>query len=300
MSKVAITGATGMVGRALTKQLEKSGHSVVPISRSVVPNGIQWDLEKMTLDASQLEGVEAVIHLAGSGIAEGRWTAARKKVIRSSRIDSARLLIESIERLKERPKVFISASGVGYYGIKHGEPVDEQAPLGNGFLAEVCRDWEAEAQKAESLGLRVAIARFGVILSPEGGALAKMLPPFKLGLGGPVGSGKQRLGWIALDDAVHALEYLLSTDEAFGPFNLTAPEIVTNSEFASALGNAVGKPAKIPAPAFALKLAFGEMAEETLLADAPIVPARLRDLGFKFAFPKLSPALEHLLAEQND
>ncbi|MGE9294942.1 MAG: TIGR01777 family oxidoreductase, partial [Puniceicoccales bacterium] len=293
--KIAITGATGLVGTELSKQLQTRGDEVVPISRSVVPGGVQWDVEKGELDHAALRGVDAVVHLAGAGVADGRWTDERKRIIRDSRVKSAALLQSAIGKMDSRPSVFVSASGVGFYGPEHDAPVDETAPLGKGFLADVCREWEAAAHQFESLGLRVAVARFGVVLSPRGGALAKMLPPFKLGLGGPVGSGKQRLGWVALDDAVAALIFLIDQAEARGAFNITAPEIVTNAEFANALGKALGKPTKLPAPKFALKLAFGEMAEETLLADTPALPSRLHEQGFSFEYSQLDAALQQVI-----
>jgi len=294
MSRIAITGATGMVGTALSDLLKANGDEVIPISRSNRAGTVPWNIDEQTLDPGALAGLDGVIHLAGSGIAEGRWTTERKREIRDSRVQSARLLVDSIAKLADRPKVFMTASGAGYYGSSHRGPVDEAAPQGTGFLADVCREWEGEARRAESLGLRVVIARLGVVLSPKGGALQKMLPPFKFGLGGPVGSGQQRLGWIALEDAAAALGFLARQADASGPYNLTAPEIVTNAQFAETLGRVLGKPAKLPVPAFALKLALGEMAEETVLADSPVLPKRLLESGFAFRFPELGGALRHV------
>ncbi|WP_309397691.1 TIGR01777 family oxidoreductase [Cerasicoccus maritimus] len=293
--RIAITGATGLVGTALTAALQKRGDTVVPISRSQQPGGIVWDIDSGKLDADTLNGVNAIIHLAGAGVADERWTDERKRVLRESRIKSGQMLVDAMGKIANPPKVFISASGAGYYGPKPGKEVDETAPLGPGFLAEICRDWEATALAAEKHGARVAIARITVVLAANGGALERMLPPFKLGLGGPLGDGKQRLGWITLDDVVAGLIFLLDHDDCQGPYNFAAPEIVSNKEFAQALGNVVNRPAKIPTPRLALKLAFGELVDETLFADAPVVPRRLLDAGFEFNFPKLDAALEHVL-----
>ncbi|GHB99061.1 TIGR01777 family oxidoreductase [Cerasicoccus arenae] len=293
--RIAITGATGLVGTALNAALRKRGNIVIPISRSSQPEGVVWDLEKGELPTEQLNGLEAVIHLAGAGVADERWTPSRKQVIRDSRIKSAKLLIDTLSKVSMPPKTFISASGIGYYGPKPAQECDESSPLGPGFLADVCREWETAAHRAEEFGARVVIARLGVILSPEGGALARMLLPFKLGLGGPVGSGKQRLGWIVLDDVVRAILFLLDHSQATGPFNLTAPQIITNAAFADTLGKALNRPTKLPAPRFALKLAFGELVDETLLADSPSIPKRLTELGFDFQFPKLDAALRDML-----
>lgn len=293
--RIAITGATGMVGSALASALQKRGDTVVPISRSEQPGGVVWDIPAGKLPAEPLDGLDAVIHLAGAGVADERWNDERKRVIRYSRVGSAKLLIEKLGNVTSPPKAFITASGIGYYGPDPGRECDESAPLGPGFLADVCREWEAAAMPAEGLGCRVAIARIGVVLSPEGGALARMLPVFKLGGGGPVGSGRQRLGWIALDDVVRGFLFLIDHPEASGPFNFAAPQIVTNKEFTDALGNALNRPTILPAPRFVLKAAFGELVDETLLADCPAVPKRLQELGFDFQFPKLDAALKHLL-----
>ncbi|WP_269538885.1 TIGR01777 family oxidoreductase [Cerasicoccus fimbriatus] len=293
--RIAITGATGLVGTALTTALRARGDEVVPISRSSQPGGVVWDVEQGELPDNALEGIDAVIHLAGAGVADERWTDERKRILRDSRIKSANMLVDVMRKMAKPPSVFLSASGVGYYGAQPGAEVDESAPLGQGFLAEICRDWESAAMNATSVGARVAIARTGVVLAENGGALDRMLPPFKLGVGGPIGSGKQRLGWIALDDAVSAYLFLLDNDQASGPYNFCAPEIVTNKEFATALGKALDRPAKVPAPKIALKLAFGELVDETLLADQPAVPKRLTEMGFNFQFPTLDAALRHIL-----
>lgn len=293
--RIAITGATGLVGTALTAALRARGDEVVPISRSPQPGGIVWDVEQGELPDNALEGIDAVIHLAGAGVADERWTDERKRILRDSRIKSAKMLVDVMRKMANPPRVFLSASGVGYYGAQPGAEVDESAPLGSGFLAEICRDWESAAMDAASVGARVAMARTGVVLAENGGALERMLPPFKLGVGGPIGSGKQRLGWIALDDAVSAYLFLLDNDQTSGPYNFCAPEIVTNKEFATALGKTLDRPAKVPAPKIALKLAFGELVDETLFADQPAVPKRLTEMGFNFQFPTLDAALRHIL-----
>lgn len=293
--RIAITGATGMVGSALSRLLQERGDEVIPISRSEQPNGVVWDVRKGDLPSKPLEGVDAIVHLAGAGVADERWSDERKRIIRESRVKSCAMLVDAMRKMKSPPTTFISASGVGFYGPAPGQECDESAPLGPGFLADVCREWESAAMKAEEVGARVAIARLGVVLSPDGGALARMLPVFKLGGGGPVGNGKQRLGWIALDDVARAFAFLIDHPEAQGPFNLAAPQIVTNKAFSDELGSALNRPAVVPAPRFALKLAFGELVDETLLADAPAVPKRLQEHGFEFEYPKLDAALKHIL-----
>ncbi len=293
--RIAITGATGMVGTALCAALRERGDIVVPISRREQPGGVVWDINRGDMAAEPLEGLDAVIHLAGAGVADKRWSAERKRVIRDSRVKSAQLLCETLAKCQSRPRTFISASGIGYYGPAPEQVCDENAPQGPGFLAAVCREWEAAAMEAESLGARVVIARLGAVLHPKGGALARMLPAFRMGAGGPVGSGRQRLGWIALNDAVSAFLFLLDHSEVMGAFNLTAPQVVTNKEFSNALGKALNRPTVLPAPRFALRLAFGELVDETLLADSPAIPKRLQDCGFTFQFPKLDVALQRLL-----
>lgn len=293
--RIAISGATGMVGSALSKLLRDRGDVVIPISRSERPGGIQWDVDKGELPAQPLEGLDAIVHLAGAGIADERWTSERKRIIRESRVKSCDLLTDAMKNIQSPPKRFISASGVGYYGPNPNGECDEDTPPGPGFLADVCREWEAAAMKAEETGANVAIARLGVVLDPEGGALARMLPVFRLGGGGPVGNGKQRLGWVTLDDVARAFQFLIDHPEAVGAFNVAAPQIVTNKEFADALGDALNRPTVLPAPRFALKLAFGELVDETLLADAPAIPKRLLAHGFEFRYPKLDAALKHIL-----
>jgi uncharacterized protein (TIGR01777 family) len=248
-----------------------------------------------TIDASALEGVDAVVHLAGENIAQ-RWTSSQKAKIRDSRIKGTQLLCETLARLSSPPKVLVSASAIGYYGDRGEQILTEDSPLGRGFLAEVCRGWEAATEPARQRGLRVVPLRFGVVLSPAGGALAKMLPPFRLGLGGMVGSGRQYMSWIALDDVVGAIQHAIVTDTLQGPTNAVAPQAVTNQEFTKTLGKALGRPTVFPLPAFAARLMFGEMADELLLASTRVQPAKLLGSGYRFRYPELEDALRHVLA----
>ncbi len=293
--RIAITGATGMLGSALTPALSSAGHQVVPISRRVLPGGIVWDPLAGTLNAADLEGVDAVIHLAGENLAEGRWTADRKAVLRQSRTASTRLLASTMASLRKPPATLICASAIGFYGNRGDEELDETSGPGSGFLAELVRDWEASADPAREAGVRVVHARFGVILAREGGALAKMVTPFKLGLGGPFGDGQQWLSWVAMADVLGMIGTALTDLELSGPINVTAPEPLRNREFVAALGHELGRPAVVPIPAFALRLALGEMADEALLSSARVLPRRLQATGFEFRFPELRAALHEVV-----
>lgn len=285
-----------MVGTALSDRLIAEGHEVIAVSRHAGTGRAQWNLEKSTIEADKLIGCDAIVNLAGSSIAQ-RWSPSIKKEILNSRVNGTQLISETASRLTPKPKVLVSASAIGFYGSHPGQSVDESAPAGDGFLADVCQQWEAATQYAEEAGIRVIHLRIGVVLSPKGGALAKMLPPFKAGFGGPIGSGKQKVSWISLDDLVKALHFALLNEELKGPVNATAPIPVSNGNFANALGNALGKPTLIPAPAFALKLAMGDMVKETLLADQTVLPKRLLASGFSFNHPNIDMALGHLLAK---
>jgi uncharacterized protein (TIGR01777 family) len=248
------------------------------------------------IDRAGLEAHDAVVHLAGEDIAAGRWTQARKHVIRESRIHGTRLLCETLASLAQKPRVLIAASGVGYYGNHEPDhPVDETSPRGSGFLSDLVRDWEQATTPAKAAGTRVVYTRFGIVLSPRGGALAKMLPPFKMGLGGKVGSGRQVMSWIALDDVPSALLHIIEHDALSGPVNVVSPHAVTNAEFTRILGHVLGRPAILPLPAFAARLLFGEMADALLLGGARVLPKRLEGSGYPFAYPRLEPALHHLL-----
>ena len=296
--RIAITGASGMIGQALAPFLTAGGHTVVPISRRAVAGGIVWDPDHGTLDPRGLEGVDAVVHLAGENIAGGRWTTERKRLLRESRIKPTRLLADRLSRMAHPPRVLISASAVGIYGDRGDELLDEHARPATDFLGTLATDWEAAADPARAAGIRVVHPRFGVVLTPSGGALAKLLPPFRLGLGGPVGSGRQWLPWIALDDVLGVIDHLLGVESLSGAVNAVAPEQVTNAQFGASLGRALQRPAVIPLPAFALKLAFGEMGEATLLASQRVVPKVLAESGYQWRYPSLAGALAHLIGKE--
>jgi hypothetical protein len=293
---VAVSGASGLLGSALLPALRAAGWIPRPlVRRAAAADEVQWDPAVGTLDLKALEGVTAAVHLAGESIAAGRWTAEAKRRIRESRIQGTRLLAESLARLRVRPRVLVTASAVGIYGDRGDTPLDETSDLGTDFLARVGQEWEAAAQPAVDAGIRVVPLRFGIVLAREGGALPRMLTPFRMGVGGPLGSGRQWMSWIAIDDAVAAVLEALRNEAARGPINAVAPEPVRNAEFAARLGEALGRPAIIPAPAFALRALFGEMADGALLASQRVLPARLTALGFRFKYPTLPETLEAIL-----
>ena len=289
---VAVTGGTGMIGGALTALLRTGGHTVRWISRrpDVSRGDIGWNPDMGTLDEASLAGVDSVIHLAGASVGE-RWTPQHKRAILESRERGTRTLVAAMLRMPKPPEVLISGSAVGYYGDTGSMLVDESAAKGSGFLADVCAAWEKETAPAAAAGIRVAIARTGVVLSAAGGALARMLPAFQCGLGGPMGSGKQWMSWISLDDEVGALHWLLMNPTARGIFNLTAPAPVVNSEFVQTLGSVLNRPAMLPVPGFALTALFGEMAQATILEGQRALPVRLQSTGFDFLQPTLDAAL---------
>ncbi|MFL5607659.1 MAG: TIGR01777 family oxidoreductase [Gemmatimonadaceae bacterium] len=294
-STVAITGATGLIGSALVDRLRGRGHIVRRIVRSAAtPGDALWDPAHDLIDARALVGVDAVVNLAGEPIAR-RWTAERKAAIRESRLRGTALLARSVTALPVKPRVFLSGSAIGYYGDRGDELLDETARPGDGFLARLTVDWEAATAPISDAGVRVVLLRTGVVLSPNGGALEKLLPIFRLGGGGPIGSGTQWMSWISLDDQVRAIEHALFAEKLRGAANLTAPEPVRNAEFATTLGRVLGRPALLPVPAFALELLYGEMARETLLAGQRVVPAALASTGFRFGEPTLEGALRCVL-----
>ena len=295
---ILVTGASGLIGTALVSSLASSGHEVTRLVRGQPPSEgktARWDPMAGTIETGAIEGVDAVVHLAGENIAE-RWTSAKKAKIRDSRVKGTQLLCETLTRLSSPPKTLVSASAVGYYGDRGDAVLTEDSPPGQGFLSEVCRAWEAATEPAQQHGIRVVQLRLGVVLSAKGGALAKILPPFRLGLGGVLGSGQHYMSWIALDDAVGAIQHAIATDVLQGPTNAAAPRAVTNQEFTKTLGNVLGRPTAIPLPAFAARLMFGEMADEVLLASARIQPTKLVASGYQFRYPELEGALRHVLA----
>lgn len=290
---VLITGGTGFIGRALCKQLFQAGHTATVLTRSSTPPPLPGVRFIARLEAA--EGIEAVVNLAGEPLAEGRWNAARKQGFRDSRIGTTQRLLGWIETQAQRPRVLVSGSAIGYYGASDDRVLDEAAPAGEDFAATLCRDWETEALKARALGLRVCTLRIGIVLGTDGGALARMLPPFKLGAGGPMGSGTQWMSWVRRSDLVDLIVWLLGNEAASGAYNGTAPAAVTNREFARTLGAVLQRPAVLPMPAFVLKMMFGEMAESLLLSGQRVVPSKAEAEGFVFAHRELEPALRDLL-----
>jgi hypothetical protein len=296
--RVAITGSTGFVGSGVAAAFSAAGHEVVRLVRRAPAPGekaVRWDPAKGEVDAAGLEGLDAVIHFAGENIASGRWNATRKAAIRDSRVNGTRLLCDTLAGLARPPKTLVCASAVGIYGDRGEELLTEESPPGTGFLAGVCREWEAASGPAARKGIRVVALRIGMVLSPKGGALARMLPLFRAGLGGVIGGGRQYVGWVALD-LVGIVLHALRCGFLRGPVNAVAPRPVTNREFTEALGKALSRPTPLPVPAFALRLAVGrEMADALLLAGARVVPHRLEETGYRFRFPEIGAALRHLL-----
>jgi uncharacterized protein len=294
--KVLISGATGMIGSALTRELESKGHQTTRLTRSPgSDDDVGWDPSAGEIDASRLEGVDAVVHLAGESIAEGRWTAERKRRILESRRQGTGLLARTIANLSEPPGVMVGASAVGYYGDRGNELLREDSGPGNNFLGEVCRVWEKAADPAREAGIRVVHTRFGIVLSPKGGALGTTLPIFKLGGGGRIGSGRQYWSWVALDDVVGSIIHALENDSVEGPINVGSPNPLTNAEYTKVLGKVLNRPTVFPLPAPAARLMLGEIADELLLASARMEPARLEETGYEFRYPELEGALRHLL-----
>ena len=294
--RIAVSGASGLIGRALCAFLSTGGHQVVRLVRGRVSlaDEIAWDPERGMVAPHALSGVDAVVHLAGENVG-ARWTAAKKRAIRDSRVAGTRTLAEALARLPVPPRVFVSASAIGWYGDRGDELVDESSAPGDGFLAEVCRAWEEAAEPATRAGVRVVHPRIGVVLTPAGGALARMLPAFRLGVGGPIGDGAQAVSWIALDDVVYALHRALVDERLRGPVNLTAPAPVSQRELAHAIGRVLGRPSSLPLPRAAVGALFGQMGREVLLAGAWVRPTRLDDIGFRFRWDTIDAALAALL-----
>jgi hypothetical protein len=294
--KILISGASGLIGTHLIPTLRAKGHEIYRLVRKT-PRGadeIQWDSKTgfSEAEAAKLANFDAVVHLAGDNIASENWSPEKKRVIRESRVTGTRVLVDALRKTQNPPKIFVSASATGFYGNRGDEDLTEESPKGEGFLPDVCDEWEQEARKAENFGARVALLRTGVVLTKEGGALEKMLTPFKFGVGGTVGSGKQFMSWIALDDVLDIYHLVLETDTLRGAINTTAPNPVTNEEFTETLGKILHRPTILPVPEFAIKLLFGEMGERLLLEGNKVLPKKLQDAGFAFKYPNLEDALK--------
>lgn len=295
--RILITGASGMIGDAIIPFLRMQGHQVLRLVRRSGKNETEifWNPARGELDTAKLEGIDAVIHLAGENVGGGRWTAARRERIMRSRVDTTRTLVLALAKLQRKPAAFISASAVGFYGERGDAVLDERDPIGHGFLPQVCLAWETHAEGAARLGIRTVLMRFGVVLSPKGGALAKMLPVFRCGAGGRMGSGRQWMSWISIDDAVGAIYHVLLDQRCAGPVNAVSPQPRCNNEFAATLGGVLRKPARLPVPATILRAAFGRMADETILTSIRVAPTKLRETGYTFRHPDLETALRHVL-----
>ena len=290
--KIAIAGASGLIGSALIPILQSEGNQVTRLVRSSPkPGEIEWHPNQDQVSARSLEGFDCVINLAGENIAGGRWTDDQKRKIRESRVNGTHLLSEAIAKMNSKPRAFICASATGIYGDRDDETLDEQSESGGGFLAGVCREWEQATEPASKAGVRVVNLRMGPVLAREGGMLSKLLTPFKMGMGGKVGSGKQYISWVALDDAVNAIKLAIDDESIHGPINIVSPNPVRNEEFTKTLGHVLNRPTALAMPAFAARLAFGEMADEMLLASQKVLPKRLSQAGFQFQYPTLESAM---------
>lgn len=297
--KIAVSGATGLVGRRLIPFLQGGGHEIVRLVRREArsTDEISWNPATGEIESEKLEGMDAVVHLAGVSIAGGRWTEGRKRAIRESRTQGTSTLAKALAGLKIPPKVFVSTSAVGFYGDRGDNLIDEDVPMGNGFLAEVCREWEAAAEPARLAGVRVVHPRFGVVLAGDGGMQPLLAMVFKAGVGGPLGSGEQHMSWIAADDLVGILLECIANVDLSGPVNAVAPGMVTNAQFARAMGTVLHRPSIFKTPAFAMRLVAGELADELILASQRAVPSRLESVGFPFAFRSLEMALRFELGK---
>jgi len=295
--KILVSGSHGLVGKTLIKALEIDGHEIYRLVRHAPDSSkeIEWSPERYSIAISMIEGFDAVCHLAGESIASGRWSDEKKLKIRESRTKGTKLLSDALANLRHPPKTLISASAIGYYGNRGDEVLTEASAPGGDFLSEVCVEWEKATEHATTMGIRVVNTRFGIILDKEGGALAKMLPPFRMGIGGRIGDGRQWMSWIALDDVVGALKFVLANEALSGPVNFVAPNPVTNAEFTKALGQALSRPTFFPIPAFGVRLAFGEMADALLLSSQKVAPKTLQDAQYQFRYPELRNALQKIL-----
>jgi uncharacterized protein (TIGR01777 family) len=295
--RIVITGASGLVGRRLADELQQAGAQVIRAVRRPTnsANETYWNPQADEIELTKLEAADAVVHLAGENISAHRWSESFKQRIRDSRVKGTRLISETLARLTNKPRTFICASAIGYYGDRGDETLTESSPPASDFLAQVCREWEAACQAARDAGIRVVNLRIGVILSADGGALAKMLMPFKLGLGGKIGSGNQYMSWVALDDVVGAIKFALTHDSLSGSVNVVSPHPSTNAEFTKTLGRVLYRPTLLPMPAFAARVAFGEMADSLLLSSTRVSPQALTQAGYSFQYPKLDAALRRLV-----
>jgi uncharacterized protein (TIGR01777 family) len=290
---VLIAGASGFVGHAVVAGLRSEGHRVQRLVRRDTAHEDEkaWDPARQRLDPQALQGIDAIINLAGENLSAGRWTAARRQRILRSRVDATDTLVNAIRAAPQKPEVLINASAVGFYGDRGDETLTEQSSSGQGFLPDVCRAWESAAETAGSVGVRTVCLRFGLVLDPSGGALGRLLPLFRMGLGGRLGSGRQWMSWISREDVVGVIRFALADRRVAGPLNVVAPEPIRNADFTRALGHVLHRPAILPAPAWALRLAFGAMADEALLASTRAVPAKLQSLGFRFRTARVEDAV---------
>jgi uncharacterized protein (TIGR01777 family) len=312
--KILVSGSTGLVGTAVMDAMSRQGHQMASLVRpsskkadatgaagaraaaALGPQSVLWDPPNGTLD-SAADNADVVVHLAGASIAGGRWTEARKRVLRESRVAATRHLVAALGKLSRPPRIFIAASAIGYYGDRGDEELTESSAAGTGYLAQLSRDWETESARARAFGARVVILRFGIILAKHGGALPSMAFPFRLGIGGRIGSGRQWISWIALADVVQIIGFAIATEALSGPANVVAPQPVRNAEFTTQLGRVMHRPALFPTPGFVLRLALGEMADSLLLAGQRVLPSKLQQAGYKFLHPELQPALAAVLRE---
>lgn len=298
--KILVTGASGLIGSALVAALRAENHTVSRLRRpaaSLEAGDVRWDPTSGEVDSAAMESADAVVNLAGVSIADGRWNDARKQLLRSSRVETTRHLVASVSRLRRPPRVLVSASAIGYYGDRSDELLTEASAPGRDFIAQLAGDWEAAGLEAERAGIRTVVVRFGIILAKQGGALSRMLTPFKMGAGGRLGSGKQWMSWVTLEDAISMIRFSIVNENSRGPFNAVAPNPVTNAEFTRVLAHLLHRPALFPAPVFALRLALGEMADALLLSSQRVVPEKFSAAGFPFRRPQLEPALRSVLSQ---
>lgn len=296
--KVLITGSTGLIGQELQKSFTEKGYEMLLASRKEPTDDrhIQWSIEEGFTSPEKLEGIDVVVHLAGENVSGFRWTDDKKKAIRDSRVLGTRNVVDAISKLKQKPKVFIASSAIGFYGERGDEECTESSAMGDNFLAGVSKEWEAESRRAEDAGIRTVLLRTGIVLSKDGGALATMLTPFKLGVGGVVGSGKQWMSWISMEDEIAIINFAIENESLRGAVNAVAPNPVTNEEFTKTLGEVLYRPTFLPLPEFAISMIFGEMGDALLLASTKVMPKRLEDAGFEFKYPDLKAAIEHAVS----